>query len=588
MPVRLCQNSPMPSVQVRRLSEQDLTAVVALERATYPPELQEAKSLIRIRLRHEDQWHSSLNLGLCSDGRLVGYLLAHLDDGTDCHELALGRNIYLADLAIDPRYRRHLIRLLGAFAQTVLRDYPGLPVAAHSIGGTAEIWQRHEAVMRRLGAGTITRIDNVDVGGGRLRSLMVWRPAASAADTRGVTADAVPPPEATHRTGSGKLLGTAVVTDSEAFTALGGAWRWIEAALPDLTIFQTHAYLAEWIRCFGLPRLPMIVCVFDGAELIGVAPFQVTRTKMHRRFYWQLSFLGSPWEVDRPGFLFTRDAADCAEAVARALLARRDAWDLIWFHEQTAGDPALESFCDVLVGRGLLHGRTASSSCPYLRFDGSWQDLLASKSRRFRRNLRAAHRKLEAAGRVEYESCAGDEARLSALLDEYAQLERRSWKPEAGLGISKSVEHLRFYQNLAGVFGHGGQFVFRCLRLDGRMIAATFGLLHRRSYYSLHIAHDEAYAGHSPGTLLESLELEECFGAGLDEYDFLGGFLKNKLRWATHMRETVAVHLYQRQPWLLLAYVLYFVIKRPLKRWLTKLVGDRPIFVKNQETRGVE
>jgi CelD/BcsL family acetyltransferase involved in cellulose biosynthesis len=133
------------------------------------------------------------------------------------------------------------------------------------------------------------------------------------------------------------------------------------------------------------------------------------------------------------------------------------------------------------------------------------------------------------------------------------------------------VEHLRFYRHLIDQFGPTGQFVLRSLRVDDRLVAATFGLVHERTFYSLHIAHDASYSRLSPGTLLESLELEECFGSDLDEYDFLGGFLKNKVRWATRMRDTMEVHLYQRQPRLVAAYLFYFVIKPPLKRMLSRL-----------------
>jgi CelD/BcsL family acetyltransferase involved in cellulose biosynthesis len=150
------------------------------------------------------------------------------------------------------------------------------------------------------------------------------------------------------------------------------------------------------------------------------------------------------------------------------------------------------------------------------------------------------------------------------------------------------VEHLRFYRALIRAYGDSDQFVFRSLRLDGRMVAATFGLVHGRKYYSLHIANDVEYAKFSPGTYLESLELEECFGAGLEEYDFLGGFLKNKLRWATHMRDTVEVHLYQRQPRLIAGYLYYFFIKPPLKWLQLQLIGNRMAVSKHDEARRVE
>lgn len=564
----------MQHVYVERLSEAELSDVVALERSIYPPDTQEPVAVIEARLRFEDEHYSSLNLGLYADRKLVGYVLAYLEDGSEFPEHAIGDCVYVADLAIQPEYRRHLIRLLGALVREVRSEYPGLPIVAHSIRATGELWQRHDAVLRRLGASIAAKTDGVVMDADTTASLIVWRLAEKTDGAERRRPAGVPPLAANHRTSSGKTLGTSVVSDEEGLIGLAEPWQAIEESLPALTVFQTHRYQAAWVRSLGLSDRLMIVCVRDGRELVGIAPFQVSLHELHGKVYRQLSFLGAPWEVDRPGFLFPRDPRDCGEAAALALQARRDEWDIIWFHEQTAGDPALESFCATLRKNGLLHGRTASSLCPYLRLEGTWQELLASKSQKFRKNLKASRRKLEAVGRLEYESCAGGEDRLQELLIEYEDLESRSWKAKAGIGASQSVEHMRFYMHLASAFGSSGQFVFRCLRLDGRMVAATFGLTHRRTFYSLHIANDSGFAKFSPGTYLESLELEECFGADLDEYDFLGGFLQNKQRWATQARRTIAVYLYQRQPRLMASYFLYFVVKPPLKRLLS-LFGVR-------------
>lgn len=552
----------MEHLSVERLSEEELAEVVALERRIYPPEIQEPVELIQARLRFEDDHYSALNLGLFGDEDLVGYILAHVDDGSDFEEHDIGDNVYIADLAILPKYRRHLIKLLRSFAREVRLEYPGLPIVAHSVGDTGDLWRRHEAVLRRLGVSMVAQTDGVVMEADRIASMLVWRPTGTSDTKR---------PTERYRASSGKTYGARVVVDEDGLIGLAGPWQASEQALPELTVFQTHRYQAAWTRSLGLADKLMIVCVLDGTEVVGIAPFQVSPHEMHGKVYRQLSFLGAPWEVDRPGFLFSDDAHECAEIVAQALLARRDEWDIIWFHEQTAGDPALESFCATLARNGLLHGRTTSSLCPYLKFEGTWPEFLASKSQKFRKNLKAARRKLETAGRLEYRCCAGGEDLLQDLMLEYEQLESRSWKAKAGVGASQSVEHMRFYLHLASAFSGTGQFIYRCLRLDGLLIAATFGLIHRRKYYSLHIANDAAYAKFSPGTCLESLELEECFSAGLDEYDPLGGFLANKLRWATRTRETVAVHLYQRQPRLVAMYLLYFLVKPPVKRLLSRL-----------------
>ena len=560
----------MSHIQVARLSGHHLASVVALERETYPAEIQEEESLIAARLRFEDDHYSSLNLGLFEDDRLVGYVLAHVDDGAEYPEAGLGDNVYVADIAVRPLYRRQLIRLLQAFAREVRIEYPGLPVVAHSIRGTSDLWERHAAIIQRLGGRMATRLDGVKTRSGQPASLVVWRQLEDAGDGGAATASVKPPAES-YATRAGRRLGVRVIDDEEGLIALGDDWRRIERALPALTAFQTHRYQCAWVRNFALTRRLLVVAVCDGAEVVGIAPFQVSLVALHGREQRQLSFLGAPWEVDRPAFLFPHRAPECAEAVAAALLARRSHWDFAWFHEQAAGDPALEAFCGALRRAGVLEGRTPSSRCPYLRFEGSWKELLASKSQKFRKNLKAARRRLEAEGALAYESVKGDAGRLQGLLLEYQALEQRSWKAKAGIGASQSVEHCRFYLQLAAELGATGDFVFRCLRIDGRMIAATFGILHRRRYYSLHIVNDAAFAKHSAGTYLEALELEECFGAGLEEYDFLGGFLTNKSRWATQMRETVAVHLYQRKPFLVAVFVAYFVVKAPAKRLLARL-----------------
>jgi len=561
----------MRHMQVRRLSVQDCTAVLAVERQTYPAEVQEREELVAARLRYEDQQYSSLNLGLFDDERLVGYVLAHLDDGFEFPGQDIGDNVYVADIAVLPAYRRHLVRLVVAFLREVRLEYPGLPIVAHTIDATGDMWRKHDALLRRNGYSMAQNAGGHLMRGGRAAALSVWQPVTAIRTAGSGRHDSACRASERVQTSSGRQLGIRVVGDEDGLHRLQAHWQTLERAVPGLTVFQTHRYQAAWVRSFGVSRKLMIVCILDGDEVIGIAPFQVSLVTVHGRTHRQLGFLGAPWEVDRPRFLFGRDARECAEAAAQALLARRDEWDMVWFHEQDAADPALDAFCTTLSRHGLLHGRVPGSHCPYLVLQGTWPDFLATKSQKLRKTLKSSRRKLEAQGRLDFESCTGDPQRLQELFSEYEVLESHSWKAKDAVGVSQSIEHLRFYRQLIDTFGATGQFVFRCLRLDGRLVAATFGVRHGGTFYSLHIAYDAAYAKCSPGTLLESMELEECFGADLDEYDFLGGFLKNKVRWTSRMRDTVVVHLYQRRPRLVAAYAYYFIVKPPLKRLLSRV-----------------
>ena len=120
----------------------DRATVVAVERRVYSREYQEPQHVIEARLRYEDDHYGSLNLGLFAGDNLVGYVLAHLDDGADIPGQAIGDNVYVADMAVLPGYQRHLVRLLTAFAREVRLEYPGLPIVAHAIQETGRAFER--------------------------------------------------------------------------------------------------------------------------------------------------------------------------------------------------------------------------------------------------------------------------------------------------------------------------------------------------------------------------------------------------------------------------------------------------------------
>jgi CelD/BcsL family acetyltransferase involved in cellulose biosynthesis len=125
---------------------------------------------------------------------------------------------------------------------------------------------------------------------------------------------------------------------------------------------------------------------------------------------------------------------------------------------------------------------------------------------------------------------------------------------------------------------------FKFLTVGEHTVAATFGLLWNRQFYSLHISHDNDYAEYSPGVLLTALELEAAFKRGdCDRFDFLGGFLANKDNWATTITPTVA--LYANRPSLRgrLFQWTFFTAKPALRRLLVRFgILDAMIRIKKK------
>jgi hypothetical protein len=160
---------------------------------------------------------------------------------------------------------------------------------------------------------------------------------------------------------------------------------------------------------------------------------------------------------------------------------------------------------------------------------------------------------------------------LETALNLHCEIEERSWKAQANLGIADDKSHYFFYQGLAKAFGQHHSFEVRILECGGKPLASTFGIRRDNVFQSLKIAHDKDYDKLSPGTALESYELEDLFKQKVSRYEFMGSFLANKLRWTSTAYETVNIHIYRRQPRLALFYFIFFVLKRRLKAVLEKI-----------------
>jgi len=84
--------------------------------------------------------------------------------------------------------------------------------------------------------------------------------------------------------------------------------------------------------------------------------------------------------------------------------------------------------------------------------------------------------------------------------------------------------------------------------------------------------------------LLESMELESCFAGNCQEYDFLGSFLNNKLRWTSTVRTSKELHVYQKKWQLLLMFVVYHRIKPLIKKIVMTILKDKvQVLVKYKE-----
>ncbi len=345
-------------------------------------------------------------------------------------------------------------------------------------------------------------------------------------------------------------------------------WQAVHERTPGASVFQTYPYLRTWWDCLGSNGKLLIIVVLQNELPVCIAPLQITLLKRLGAPVRTISFIGQPSESDRPTILGNSDP-DIARAIADYLFELKPLWDSVVLFEQPQDSEIVQALRERLRKERYLQAQVDGNECPYINVSGTWSSYLGTRTKAFRKSLKRRRAQLEALGTLQCETVdAGDN---DNALERYRAVEERSWKRAQNLGVARSPRHWHFHRELVRHPECEGWLRFTFLKLDGVDIAATFGLLWRRRFYSLHVAHDAAQVDTSPGVVLTAMELETIFAQGVcDHYDFLGGFLSNKRGWASASQHTTALFGDRPGPRSLAFHWVYFRIKPVMRRVLTR------------------
>jgi CelD/BcsL family acetyltransferase involved in cellulose biosynthesis len=362
-----------------------------------------------------------------------------------------------------------------------------------------------------------------------------------------------------------------IVRTPDAWSAIAGDWDAMLRNLPGHTALQSYRFLSAWWRWLGAGRQLFIVLTEADGRAAGALPLCLQNRRIWGRDYRVLQFLGAEDELLRPALLFPDWRSHWLQIALHGLWEARHEWDLLELEEVVLEPGDFDEFQRFASHHGLLLRRQDFHPCPYLDLRQSWGDFQSSLSRKMRKGLRYSRRRLEKLGALRFEisQSLGD---LETALATYCNIEQRSWKPAAEIGVDRNSTYRSFYAALLREYGATGQARILSLWLDDTPIAGTVSIHEDGSYYSLQIAHDQRYARYSPGTLLESLELEYLMQEQrFDRYEFMGGALTNKQRWTTAQVPTERLLMHQRDFRTIAFDWLYFRLKPRFRAVLVHL-----------------
>ena len=549
-------------------------------------------------LRRAEANFTNLSLGLFDGAKLVGYLLAFVGDagesarafGVESLQFGVPRPaVIVAGCAVTPRHQRGVTKLIFRFSQMLREreDLQRLPLCFGCSDALARQLAGRPRICLRLGHKLVRQQPGLDPDSGQPRQwLMFERPALLVRNKRRCVRDALRSIRAYAV--SGRTVEVGVIQTMDDWALLEPHWNGLLAATNGGTVFQMYEYQRTWWAHLGVAcDLWIVVMLRDGVPM-AIVPLQLSLLRWWGDDFRCLSFIGSAPESDRPKVMTADTSEEHLLPLAQYIVAQAGAWDRLFLAEQQPADafPILLTQQLRAAGYPVLH--EPGLACPIVTLKSTWQEFLNGKTRAFRKSIKRKIAKLSEAGKPHFENVEPREpSRL--LLNRYLAVERASWKAGTTVGVAQSSALIGFYDSLLARFTTAGGAQFHFLSLDGRTIAATFGLAWNRCFYSLHVAHDEAFADYSPGVVLTAMELQDAFERrAFETFDFLSGTISNKASWATATLPSVDLLATRGAIRGRLFHLIYFHMKprskRILARWrlldpmrrLKRLMGARP------------
>ncbi len=313
---------------------------------------------------------------------------------------------------------------------------------------------------------------------------------------------------------------------------LTSAWDTLEASGACPNPFSSRVWVGVWAREFAPDSTPAVFVGYEDGAPVALAPLLPRPDGLVEL---PTNFLSLRGEF----LLADADTGPFVEEVLRRL--RGDGREL-----GLRSVPADSRTRAELLGRsravGYLVNESESRTSPYLEIAGSWDDYVATRTTKRVARWRKRIRKIEKIEGMTVRRL-DESSDVDALVDEFIDVEARSWKERHGTSIQgRGLE--AFYHDLCRALAEQGWLAPVWLERDGRMFAFVLAIVYGGAMYGLKTSFDEKYKEFSPGTPLFYYAVTDAFERGLSKVDFLGEPSRWKSEWATGHREHLNIHLY--------------------------------------------
>ena len=324
-----------------------------------------------------------------------------------------------------------------------------------------------------------------------------------------------------------------------ALPATQSEWDDLCSSAPPRSPYLSWDWMSTWIELWGAGHdlLPLVVRS-DSGELVGAAPFYVSRAKERHGIRWltligQRNTYGEYLDIlGRPGY-----EREVAEVVVDHLLgAGRSRWDVLYIQRMLHDAKMRPHLAEAFERRRCRTRTVTTAPSPYLALPTDKSEILSHASKNLRQQVRQARNRVDRLGDVEL-LIAGDNVDYDEAFDEMIRLHHMRWARGGAFGDEAKQQ---FFRRFGARLLERGEMFLPLLAVDGKAIAARYDFAYDGKLWCVQGGWDEEYKAARPGMALTMMTLEWGVDNGMTEYDFLAGSQGYKFRWSTGQRELVA------------------------------------------------
>ena len=358
------------------------------------------------------------------------------------------------------------------------------------------------------------------------------------------------------------------IQTTKAFRALENDWNNLLTQSNLRTAFLSWEWLFSWWQVYGGDKTLWIITAWQDNALTGIFPLAMSIDVKSGFKFHTLRSLGSPL-IDVGGIIVKENDTNTIDSLIKYLIAHKDAWDILELNQFMQNNPTLDFLRKEFVAAGAI-ARAKTDKHFYVPLNTSWDNLLASLSKGFRKNLRRAQKRAEDSGEVQLEHFSQESVRWD-VFERILEVNRHAQYPLLYNSEDERALHKAFVEH-----HHGKNFLtIFLLSINGIPKAYEYGFLYDGRYESWRAGYDKRLDPKiSIGVLLLQKVIKYAIEIGYDEIDFLRGEEAYKQRWQPLYREYAKIRFIKKNN--IPAYTI-FVLFPKLKEWLKTLLPIRNI-----------